>query len=703
MAKITIGSLGSGTPPPLDGNEVIAIVRAGSTKNAKLYELPVSTPTDTAINNAVSPLNDFRVWSASRTYLSDTPVFYLGEPYKPNALDMPIAGESPATHPAKWTKTGGGGSVIGNISPDPDGSKGAVNWTGTVATIANGLTGFATELSITADSVWTIPVPTQLRGEALELRFEAFVNSGTGITVKMYSDSGATVEIPMTSTGLNATGKTAFVGKFWSVGANVYLKVAGTAFDLRMTNIYVGRPESVQGAVVSDWIPYPAGTYSVAGVANPVTIATPGRIPAMQVSSNPTKSTVFTTDLAEYKRDSGDILLHFLFDGTSGGTDGSGVAVLPMPLGFTTTHPLGTSTFQNQLVGYGSHHHPSVIQAIMRPWVFRDNAIKIGYLNDTASGELSFLATGDKKFELFVRLPCAQFTSSMTIVGMNEPFFLSNSESVVNTNGVAGKTQVGTWAPILANTAATYYDLTLPRPLMLGEKPKIILRSKVDGSCVPAELVGVPSLFCKISHSYHDATNGEDNGFWIERVAANQLRLRQSARCIGFTSYATNAPPVGRTWAQIIAAADGYDAWMVEISRGGEAWAVPPVVKVTARKTANQAVTADVTNINFESEITDTNSCWDGTTFTCPANGWYRFELNGFSSAGGGGVFFLYVAGVKQSDLGFAYISTVTYTSGSVEKYIALGQTVTIRFQQTQTVVPLSTHGGRLDITRIGS
>ena len=134
-----------------------------------------------------------------------------------------------------------------------------------------------------------------------------------------------------------------------------------------------------------------------------------------------------------------------------------------------------------------------------------------------------------------------------------------------------------------------------------------------------------------------------------------------------------------------------------------EAWAVPPVVKVTARKTASQAITANVTNVNFESEITDTNACWDGTTFTCPVSGWHRISLSGFSCSSSSGTFVPYIGGSAQNNYGFCTVTNANYFDGSTEIYLTVSQALTIRFNASLTVAPLATYGGRIDITRIGS
>jgi len=144
-------------------------------------------------------------------------------------------------------------------------------------------------------------------------------------------------------------------------------------------------------------------------------------------------------------------------------------------------------------------------------------------------------------------------------------YFIANSEAVVNTNGTSVKTIVGEGgAPILANTAVTYYDCALQRDLLPNETTALEVHSKANGTWIPVDSAYIPSLFCKINTDTY-ATNISVNGIFAANTETGKVRIYFSIRPYGGTGHVSTGAVVGVLWSQIVSAADGYDAWRIAI------------------------------------------------------------------------------------------------------------------------------------------
>ena len=158
------------------------------------------------------------------------------------------------------------------------------------------------------------------------------------------------------------------------------------------------------------------------------------------------------------------------------------------------------------------------------------------------------------------RFSCAQFSVNSTFIGMNEPFYLSNTESTVNTNGVVSKTKLGIdGVPILALTAATYYDCTLPRALLPNETATVQFHK--TGCCWQntRELVfyvsGIP-LMISDKTAYNTFS-----GIGIDYISSSVMRVQFGSLCSD--NYSVSAI----SWEQFKNA--GYDAWRIRIGQAG--------------------------------------------------------------------------------------------------------------------------------------
>jgi len=186
----------------------------------------------------------------------------------------------------------------------------------------------------------------------------------------------------------------------------------------------------------------------------------------------------------------------------------------------------------------------------------------VGAETINGSATFSFVASGQ-----YTAVEFKKATATDYIWGRQGGDWYGNSEAVVNTNGVTGKTTKGQWTPILNNTVATYYDVLLDRPLLRDEVPKIVVRSKVDGNTVPVEIAGVPSLnISNFVSQYIDVGNSSNSRpapIRIAKITAGQIRVLLARNPVGVDESILQ----GRTWAQVVSASDGYDAWALVIAQ----------------------------------------------------------------------------------------------------------------------------------------
>ena len=148
----------------------------------------------------------------------------------------------------------------------------------------------------------------------------------------------------------------------------------------------------------------------------------------------------------------------------------------------------------------------------------------------------------------------------------SEPIYLSNSESTANTNGVVSKTKLGIdGTPILANTAVTYYDCTLPRSMLPNETIAIEVHSKKNNNWIDAGIAGIDSLFiCNLADRIINTSHEYRSGFSISQPTAGQIRVRVSTTIRGSTVF-DGGTVSDISWATMLAAADGYNAWRIHI------------------------------------------------------------------------------------------------------------------------------------------
>lgn len=310
-----------------------------------------------------------------------------------------------------------------------------------------------------------------------------------------------------------------------------------TAWTIRADNFQIGNWETFSAPVISLWNDY---TPVFTGLGT------------------------VTVNKAQWKRDGEDLLISVKATvGTSTATE----AQMTLPSVYTSRSNVPTIEKVGTIdIGVASANQFYVLSEASKGYV------TFGQRNGTISGLTkqngSTLFLSGQVISFDARIPCAQFSVNSTFVGMNEPFYLSNSETVANTTGVVGKTKLGMdGSPLLAHTAATYMDCTLPRNLLPNETFQIQVRSKIDGNWFPVEEAFIPSIYSRINSTYISSANFYSRGIDISKITSGVLRVNFTASIAGGTTSRDGSVAMDHAWSQVIAAADGYDAWRVRIGQ----------------------------------------------------------------------------------------------------------------------------------------
>jgi len=237
-----------------------------------------------------------------------------------------------------------------------------------------------------------------------------------------------------------------------------------------------------------------------------------------------------------------------------------------------------------------------------------------------------------------VGCPVNQYAINTTFVGGNEPFCLSNSESTPNTNGVVGKTYSGyDGSLILANTGATYYDMTLQRLLLPNEVAILEFYSPTTKDWVAARDAGIGSQFvASMGGCYFYPTGATSTvyGAWIGKTALGQVRVWfAGGGVLGASAYGTGATAIGIGWNLVSAAADGFTRWRVRIGKSSGVAEIAPKIQASyfIASFTFTATSSTLLAIPSTGKEYDTNSAWNTpniSAFTCTKNGFVRVTLN---------------------------------------------------------------------------
>lgn len=629
-----------------------------------------------ATDSSLIPLESFKAYSPTYSYTLNEPCFYNGVPYK--SLSAGNVGNTPDTSPLYWEVTGGAGNAtnVGFDVPNGQFESGILDWNtyadtaGTMPVDGTGGTATITiahnttnPLNGSGDLVLTKP-SSNCRGNGLstdiiiddgqltnpvEVSFD-YISSVAYVAgyldIYVYDITNAvfcpctTVTIPATFGSVSKC-ITAFFPNATSNNYRLCYHVAdssSTAWTFELDNVQVGNQKANIGAAITPWVDYPAGSYTFPSSATPVAF-TSGKIPLGAVSTNPIKGTT-SEDHAQWSRNGEDILVRFDYKQTASGNAGSGIYLFALPAGMTidlTKNPVNSIVGQASISNISDENSASstsmtkvvVYSATMLCIYYTSNSSGTDTFAPVSSGYYQ-LSTATITYRFNARVSCAQFSVNAIFNGVNEPFYLSNTESTINTNGVVAKTKIGIdGTPILANTTTTYYDCSLPRALLPNETAVVQVRSKIDGQWYDAVNCLIESLFASMAPTITTVgSNGEYSwfsGIFLAKINTGVIRVRFSTNVTHITSFWTSTTAGITPWSSIISASDGFNAWRIRIGQSGMSEAKPTVF---ASYTAGTAAT----HIDFATKIEDThNAVTIGTgvwKFTAPMAGIYDIAVS---------------------------------------------------------------------------
>ena len=99
---------------------------------------------------------------------------------------------------------------------------------------------------------------------------------------------------------------------------------------------------------------------------------------------------------------------------------------------------------------------------------------------------------------------------------------------------------------------------------------------------------------------------------------------------------------------------------------------------------AGTVLTADVTNIDFTTKVTDSHGAWSGTVFTAPRPGFYNFAGSMLITAATARDIFAWVGGVKSYNLNLPNANATASFAGGV--FLNAGVTLSFRSDTTVTL-----------------
>lgn len=574
------------------------------------YEDPKVTVDDISEAIGIKYASDF-------TYALHGQVFYDGIPYR--SLSAGNIGNQPDISPAFWEVTGGGGSGGGvnfakntltkaNLAGITKGS-GSFVTTPTWDTTVNIYAGGALLIPFTAGAKTAndyvdfdlTEIMQAYVNQTWKLKFNVFIDTGATFVsddlIIEYFDGAIAVPVNVIQILLNNHMLQEFsMLPTNTLGVNCKLRIRAKTGsttcvgNIRIANLSISPSPIISSQAKSGWMAYPQSLVPI-GLG------------------------VCTILQSIYSRDGEDVLIDIKL--TAGTPDGSEMRV-PLPNGLVSKSDIPTI----KLAGIVAKSSVSAISmyALIEPG---KTYLTFG-VQGSGSASLSkvlgnaWIPPGET-ISIQAHVTVSQFSSNLVLLGQNEPMYLSNSESAINTNGAVGKTYNGIEGSLLiAHTSATYDDITLSRAILPNESFEFQLRSKVDGAWISKSFTftGQGSV---IVTSYPFTVGGVQYGANIIKTSSGQLRVR-------FGQYAaTDSGVSNTTWSQMIAAADGYDRWRVRIGQASVSEQAP-VVYAEARVSADKTVST-TQPCNYDTIIRDTHGCITPSPtawkFTCPYSGPY--------------------------------------------------------------------------------
>lgn len=248
-------------------------------------------------------------------------------------------------------------------------------------------------------------------------------------------------------------------------------------------------------------------------------------------------------------------------------------ARIPLPNAYVTDSSLISTIqvcgFYGSSATSGSH-----FMMLMEPGV---DYVTFGAGSDTLSSLNKLigtsLASSGVSISVHFEVPISGWGSNTNLLADFQEF-ASNSQATINTNDTTSFAYGPNGAPILADTAVTYYDVQFLRSIQPTDDIRLEVRSVIDGAWTSSSIAEIPSLYAMLGRSNLNDTSGYyyPRGMAFARVSSNKVRVYFFAKIAGTATYAEATASSAKTWAQVIAAADGFDRWRVrKISNGNTA------------------------------------------------------------------------------------------------------------------------------------
>jgi hypothetical protein len=416
----------------------------------------------------------------------------------------------------------------------------------------------------------------------------------------------------------------------------------------------------------------------------------------------PTKGTT-SVDIMRWGRVGTMMKMMYTYVQTVAGAVGSGAYLIAMPdaLSIATSLLMINNTVTATNIGYGTRVGSGHIQSTIvsntnysmpvSVYVYDSTHLVIiqhnssGYGYPWGSGSLP-LSGYPLYVSLNIEVPIAQWSTNVNLISDTQEF-VSNSQATINTNDTTSFAYGSEGAAILANTAATYYDVQFKRAIQPTDDVFLEVRNKATGIWIRLDLA---KYFTGTYYTDLKEMNGA-NGIGFTIVNKTNYKYRVLAGVV-----ATTVSGVGNwTWATVIADATyGYDRWRVRKISNGNMAEVPPTVFASASRTTAYTVTTNVA-IPFETIIKDTHGAFTLSTgrFTAPITGTY--EISGsYIQGSSGNTLSLYKSGSLLRSVG---TGTTSYVSFCAKLYLYQGEYIDLRIDGAISVTKMY-----LDVARVG-
>lgn len=464
-------------------------------------------------------------------------------------------------------------------------------------------------------------------------------------------------------------------------------------FGLRFDNIRVSPTTVLNAPAMTDWID--AGACVIEAV-----------------TTNPTKATTREVDRVSYKRVGDEAIVRWEYRAASatGAAVGSGVYLFKMPAGLvidTTKVSSDGTIVAGSVVGIVKTHNATarttgnaIVYDSTRVWAYVSNATEDLPISSTNG----MLTTAGLAYSIEIRVPIVGWGGT-TAVQPGSRYrwaerYAANATRVTTTPTALGQyrcTRLGTdTAPTTAPTPGDGLRLDSGSGIAAGRVNRYEIYVGPN-KCVHLESylsTGRSGYFCPDFYLYFDGSASHLRGVIfsynaVTGVVSLFVGVASALATVGTAGDGASVPSTG--YFDLLIADDPVPV------------ALAPAVHVEATSNAGQALTADVTSVQYEDVITDTHGAWSGNLFTVPAGcgGVYLISASAQFTAAAARRMYLRVNSVNGANVGYEVSAhTVLFATG-VAVALAAGDAVNFKVSEdgTRNTTSLNNY---LSITRIG-